>query len=238
MRAELKKLAELGVVKAGIGLYQNEYHNLDVYRHTLLCVEKLELMGTRDTLVAAGYFHDIGKPRLALTISRNGKVVTDDDGHILHQFKSGHESLGLEMVLLLPEEIFTELGIDQKEVAEIVGCHYLPMRYFMTLRFVQGRNQLKAFYDKLKKALDRAPAKREDIIDIFVADCLAKGDIIKPHIPALKLLYGFLREKRDNFDELASLWDIYEYHIKNNTAHLMTPEMFRLRPEQSRLLEI
>lgn len=236
MRAELKKLTELGVVKAGMGLYQNEYHSLDVYQHALICVEKLELMGARDALIVAGCFHDIGKPRLALPIFRNGKILTDNEGHILHQFKEGHEALGHEMVLLLPEEIFAELGIDQREVAEIVGCHYLPMKYFMTLRYVQGRNQLKAFYDKLKKALDRAPAKREDIIDIFVADCLAKGDIIELHIPALKLLYGFLREKKDNFDELANLWDIYEDHIKNNTAHLMTPEMFRLSPKQTQVL--
>jgi hypothetical protein len=213
MRYELEKLAKLGVVKAGIGLYQNEYHELDVYQHTLICVEKLKMLGARDTL------------------------ITDDEGHILNQFKGGHEALGREMVLLLPEDFFADLGIDQKEVAEIVGCHYLPMKYFMTIRYVHGRKQLKAFYNKLEKALNNAPAKREDIVYIFIADCLAKGNIIEPHIPVLKLVYGFLGEKRDNFDELANLWDIYETHVKNNTAHLMPPEMFRLDPKQIRVLE-
>jgi hypothetical protein len=232
MKPALSKLAELGVVKAGIGLYQNEYHKRDVYQHTLLCVEKLKSMSARDTLIAAGYLHDIGKPRLAIPIVRAGKILTDDEGHILHQFKEGHEALGREMVLLLPEELFDDLGINQQEVAEIVGCHYLPMRYFMDIKYVQGRDQLRIFYDKLEKALDNAPAKREDILDIFVADCLAKGNI-EPHIPALKLLYGFLREKKDNFEELANLWDIYEDHIKNNTTHLMTSEMLPFGSENN-----
>jgi hypothetical protein len=236
MNPELKKLAELGLVKAGIGFYQ-EFHKLDVYQHTLICVEKLELMGAKNTLIAAGYLHDIGKPRLALPIFRNGKIATDDEGHILHQFKDGHEVLGREMVLLLPEEIFAELGIDQEEVAEIVGCHYLPMKYFMNLKYVQNKKQLKTIFDEMEKALNSAPAKRENIIDIFVADCLAKLKYAKPHIPALKLLYGLLRKEADNFEEVANLWVIYDSHIKNNTAHLMTSEIFRLSPEQSRLWE-
>jgi len=237
MRPELKRLAELGIVRAGIGLYQNEYHQQDVYQHTLLCVEKLEAMAARDTLIAAGYLHDVGKPRLAVPIIRGGKMVTDREGHVLHYFKEGHEALGREMVLLLPEEIFISLGIDQGEVAEIVGCHYLPMKYFMNLKYIEGKEQLRSFYEELERALDKAPAKRDDIIDIFVADCLAKANI-EPHIPALSLLYRFLKGEKDNFAELAELWELYKESIKNNTTHLMTNEMLKEALGQRQLTDL
>ncbi|MBI2876508.1 MAG: HD domain-containing protein [Candidatus Tectomicrobia bacterium] len=215
MDSKLKRLADLGVVRAGIGLYQNEFHKFDVYQHTLQCVENLVGMGAHPDLLAAGYLHDIGKPRLAVPLIQNGQVVTDAEGHPLHDFKPGHEELGREMVLLLPEEIFEELGLNQKVVAEIVGCHYLPMTQFKKLKHLSSKEGLRRFYEDFHQILDQAPARREDIVDICVADALAKGTS-DPHRPVLKALRDFLVDKKDNFEELYQFWKVYEKHVKTN----------------------
>lgn len=213
----LKKLADLGVVRAGIGFYQNEFHKFDVYQHTLQCVANLIDMGAHADLIAAGYLHDIGKPRLAIPITKNGQVVTDAEGHPLHDFKPGHEELGQEMVLLLPEEIFEELGLNQKVVAEIVGCHYLPMVQFKKLKYISNKEELRCFYQDFHQILDQAPARREDIVDICVADALAKGTS-DPHRPVMKAIHDFLRHKKDNFEELYRFWTVYDKHVKTNTV--------------------
>lgn len=213
----LQRLADLGVVRAGIGLYQNEFHKFDVYQHTLKCVDNLRKMDAHDDLIAAGYLHDIGKPRLVIPLTKNGQMVTDAEGHPLHDFKPGHEELGREMVLLLPEEIFEGLGLNQKVVAEIVGCHYLPMTQFKKLKYVSSKEELRHFYEHFHEVLDQAPARREDIVDICVADALAKGTA-DPHIPVMKALHDFLKYKKDNFEELYQFWRIYDKHVKTNTV--------------------
>lgn len=221
MNPKLKRLTELGVVRAGIGLYQNEYHKFDVYQHTLLCVKNLIKLKAHDNLLAAGYLHDIGKPRLATPSTKNGQIVTDAEGHPLHDFKPGHEELGREMVLLLPEEIFEELGLNQSVVAEIVGCHYLPMTQFKKLKYITCKEDLKAFYEDFHEILYQAPASCEDIMDICVADAMAKGTSA-PHLPVMKVLYEFLRNKKDKFEELYQYWRIYDKHVKANTILEMT----------------
>ena len=221
MNPKLKQLVELGVVRAGIGLYQNEFHKFDVYQHSLLCVENLINLEAHDDLIAAGYLHDIGKPRLALPLSKNGQIVTDEEGHPLHEFKPGHEELGREIVLLLPEELFEGLGLNQSVVAEIVGCHYIPMNQFKQLRYVASKEELRAFYSTFYEVLDQAPAGRKDIMDICLADVIAKGTS-KPHLMSMKTVYEFLRNGKDKFEELYQYWRIYDKHIKANTTLEMT----------------
>ena len=217
MKPKLKRLTELGVVRAGIGLYQNEFHKFDVYQHTMVCVENLIKLKAHDNLIAAGYLHDIGKPRLAFPLTRNGQIVTDAEGHPLNDFKSGHEELGREMVSLLPEEIFEALGLDQTVIAEIVGCHYLPMTQFKKLKYITSKEDLRNFYRTFEKILNQAPASREDIMDICVADAMAKGTSDN-HLPVMKVLYDFLRNRKDRFEELYQFWKIYDKHVKTNTV--------------------
>jgi hypothetical protein len=213
---KLAQLTELGVVKAGIGLFQNEYHRYDVYTHTLKCVDYLVKMGAHKNLIAAAYLHDIGKPRLAVPLMKNGEQILDEFGHVLHEFKEGHEKLGREMVLLLPEEIFDSLDLNQLMIAEIVGCHNLPMSYFKKLKYINSREDLREFYERLNVSLDSAPAPREDIVDMSIADGLAKGNA-EPHLPILKALYAFLRYRKENFEQLFRFWQAYDRHIKENT---------------------
>lgn len=116
----MRDLASLGLLSIFapefdpmMGMHQGGWHHLDVWEHTMLVIESLDLPEDRDsrlTLVLGALFHDIGKP--------STKSV-DEDGHI--RFFT-HELVGATMT----REVMTRLKFDNDRidaVASLVRSH-------------------------------------------------------------------------------------------------------------------
>jgi putative nucleotidyltransferase with HDIG domain len=131
-------------VRAGKELWQNEFHEFDVYRHTVKFVERLkEILAGENRepdpdLLAAGWLHDIGKPATAKPKEENGVPEERGPGKPYHKF-TGHEIEGEKIVLAMDPSLFEKLGLDQKKIAALVYCHYLPLKGIKEMRAAENR---------------------------------------------------------------------------------------------------
>ena len=166
-------LRSLPEVKAGSGLWQNSFHEFDVYDHTLEFVKCLKGLTDDVNMIAAGYLHDIGKPVVAKPKYEEG-IQDRDPGKLYHTFDD-HERVGQEMVREMDPELFKGLGLDQDRIALLVGCHYLPMKGIKALRATVNFNDFVREYQNLQRTLEDAPVPKEDILTMFLADKLAQG---------------------------------------------------------------
>lgn len=118
----MRDLDELGLLEifapeflAMKGVDQGKWHHLDVWEHTLLVVENLDLPEDRDTrlnLVLGALFHDIGKPATRMV---------DEQGQI--RFFT-HELVGAKMAA----EIMIRLKFDNDRIAQVVSLVRNHMR--------------------------------------------------------------------------------------------------------------
>jgi poly(A) polymerase/tRNA nucleotidyltransferase (CCA-adding enzyme) len=92
-----------------IGIYQPEYHEDDVYIHSLKVLDKAE-----DTVKLAALFHDIGKARTK-SVDENGRV---------HFY--GHDQIGADMV----KEIMTRLKYSNQEIKRVTNLIKHHMFYY------------------------------------------------------------------------------------------------------------
>ncbi len=122
-------LEKLPMVQAGKDLWQNKWHRHDVYGHTVEVVRILkEELNASPGLIAAGWLHDIGKPKTKLAKMENGvPILHPTKKKPYHSFPE-HEKRGEEMIKFeLSEDKFRILGLDRDLVARIVGYHFKPM---------------------------------------------------------------------------------------------------------------
>jgi hypothetical protein len=131
----------------------------------------------------------------------NGVPQCNSEGKQYHDFSKEHAQLGKEMVMKMSDEIFEKYHLDKKEIAEIVGCHDLPLSYVKKMRKAETFDKFESLLHELQGALSEAPAKAEDILEIFVADSLGKGTHSKQQ-PDLLKLYGYLKDKAGTKEEL------------------------------------
>jgi len=90
-------------------IFQPEYHEDDVYTHSLKVLDKAE-----DTVKLAALFHDIGKARTK-TVDENGRV---------HFY--GHDQKGAEMV----KEIMTRMKYSNQEIKRVTNLIKHHMFYY------------------------------------------------------------------------------------------------------------
>ena len=178
-------LREMPELTCGKGLWQNKFHEFDVYEHTLKYVEFLKEMTSDPTMIVAGYFHDIGKPVVKKLKMSDGVPEEKSPGAPYHEFHD-HERVGEEMVRKMDPKIFIDYSLDQERVAKLVGSHFLPLWHIKKMREAKNYNEFIEKYRELGRALDLTGLPQEDVMTMFLADTLAKGSNC-PDIEELKL---------------------------------------------------
>jgi hypothetical protein len=161
-------------ILAGKNLWQNAFHEFDVYDHTLDYVKHLKTMTSDEEIVAAGYLHDIGKPAVAKLKYKNGKLLEKENGKPYHEFDD-HEIVGEQIVRTMTPQFFNEYQLNQERIAKLVGNHFLPMDGIKAMRKTKNYEEFKEEYAKLEQTLDNSGSKREEVLMMFIADCLSKG---------------------------------------------------------------
>jgi putative nucleotidyltransferase with HDIG domain len=171
-------LRQLPAVQTGRGVWQNDFHQFDVLEHTEDFVRHLRRQNLTDdaNVIAAGWLHDIGKPVVAKPKldKQTGQVMEREPGKPYHKFDD-HEHVGAEMVRQMDPRLFQELGLNQKKVAELVGCHYLPMKGIKAMRRADGWQAFLQAFKDLNHTLETAAVTKAEVLTMFLADMLAKG---------------------------------------------------------------
>ncbi|MFH1399999.1 MAG: HD domain-containing protein [Nanoarchaeota archaeon] len=167
-------LVALPQVVAGKGVWQNKFHEFDVYGHTIEYVRCVKEMTSDIELVVAGYLHDIGKPVVAKPKFKDGVPQQNDQGFPYHEFDD-HERVGEGMVRAMPARMFVDFDLDQERIARLVGAHYLPMQNIKRMRKAATYDSFVEQYGMLGQALDATSLSRADVMTMFLADCLSKG---------------------------------------------------------------
>jgi len=159
----------------GQNLWQNDFHEFDVFTHTTECVRHLKEFSHNPNLIAAAWLHDVGKPAIATPkLNQDGHQV-EKDGKAYHTFKN-HERVGQEIVEGMPPELFASLGLDQQKIATLVGGHFLPMRHIKKMRQAAKFEEFSDNFHRLNDELgNQPPVSKKELLDIFLADSLAKG---------------------------------------------------------------
>ncbi len=157
-------LIQLPEVQAGKGVLQNEFHDFDVYNHSLNCADCLKKMKPCPdiNMIVAGYLHDIGKP-VIYKLKKQGKAI-----------KKNHGEIGEEMVEKMDVLLFEKYGLDQKKIARLVGAHCLPINNIIKMRKALNYNQFVELYNKFLDKLNQTGLDKKDIMTLFFADSLSK----------------------------------------------------------------
>jgi hypothetical protein len=169
-----KQFSKLPEVLAGKGVWQNAFHEFDVYGHTIDYVRNLDKLTLDPDLIAAGYLHDIGKPLVAKVKMKKGEIQEKEPGKPYHEFEA-HEKVGEEMVRNMDLALFKELRLDQGRIARLVGAHFLPMIGIKAMRNANNYSEFKSEYHQLEQVLDDTYLGRENVLLMFLADKLAQG---------------------------------------------------------------
>jgi len=168
------KLKELPEIVVGRNVWQNKFHEFDVYDHTMDYVQHLKQMTSDTEMIVAGYLHDVGKPAVKKPKIKNGKLEEKASGIPYHEFED-HEIVGAEMVRKMPSEIFIEYQLNQERIANLVSAHFLPMENIKKMRKTTDYASFLEQYTQLERELDSTGLLREEVMTMFLADCLAKG---------------------------------------------------------------
>ena len=161
-------------IQAGKNLWQNEHHQHDVYEHTLAVVDEIQKLTASKKLIASAYLHDIGKPATAKLKIVDGILKEKEPDKPYHTFKL-HEEEGEKIVREMPESFFSNLELDQEEVASLVGAHFVPLLWTIRMKREKTYKGFTKVYANLEKDLDSRNASREDILTLFEADNRSKG---------------------------------------------------------------
>ena len=189
-------LKDLPEIKAGEGIWQNAFHQYDVYIHSLKCAEHIKEFTSDPDLIAAAYLHDIGKPVVAKPRYKNGVIERHPSGAQYHKYKN-HEAVGEQMVKDMDPAFFKELGLNQEKVAYLVGYHYMPMTHIKLMRKMTTYEGFLKHYRQLEQLLDEAPVSKQDIMTLFLADTLAKGGHIEDKEELLTIRKALLGQEQD-----------------------------------------
>ncbi len=168
---EIRQLPQIQVMK---GVWQNDFHEFDVYNHTLDFVRHIKTMTTDDDIIVAGYLHDIGKPVTAKPKIKNGVWLERSPTQKYHTFEN-HEAIGEEMVLEMNPELFGKYNLNQTRTARLVGVHYEPMKGIKQMRKATNFEAYKEAFANLEQIIDESNLPKEEVWMMFLADSLSKG---------------------------------------------------------------
>jgi len=203
MKKMEKIILQMPEIRKGKGIWQNTFHEFDVYNHTIKCVKYLKTLTSDPEMIVAGYFHDIAKPVNTKPLYLNGKLQKKKDGKNYHEFE-GHEMVGEKIVNKMNPAFFVSNDLNQKRIAKLVGAHYLPMRGIKSMRKAKNIQEFKKRYLKMIKTLKNTRLPIQDIILMFLADNLAKGKFCKDKKELLAIRSSILTDK-PSLEELYNL---------------------------------
>ncbi len=169
-----QRLVEMPEIVAGKGIWQNGFHEFDVYDHTISYVSHLTEMTSDPEMIVAGYLHDIGKPVVRTPKIKDGVPEEKEAGKPYHRFDD-HEKVSEEMVRDMSSQLFDEYGLNQDRIAKLVGAHYVPLKGIKEMRKTSNWDDFISAYHLLEQTLDQTGLPREEVMDMFLADCLSKG---------------------------------------------------------------
>ena len=181
-----KRILDMPEIQAGKDIWQNEFHAYDVYGHTLCYVEYIKRLTSDTDIIVAGYLHDIGKPIVKTPKFIDGVLEERGPGKPYHKF-TGHEQAGADMVRQMDPGLFAEYGLDQQRIARLVGAHYLPMRGVKAMRKAPDWDSFESAYRDLEDELDSSGLEREEVMVMFLADILSKGEMCPDKEELMKL---------------------------------------------------
>ncbi|MBU0596879.1 HD domain-containing protein [Patescibacteria group bacterium] len=173
----VSEVEKLEVVQAEKGIWQNKFHEFDVYSHTIFFVNSLkEILGGKidNDLIVAGLLHDIGKPVVAMPKIKDGVELKTETGEPYHEFDD-HEKVGEVLVSEMDGELFDKFGLDKKRIARLVGSHSIPMRGIKEMRKTLDYDSFRESFFRMKGELQNTGLPVEDIMTMFFADKLAQG---------------------------------------------------------------
>ena len=168
----MEKLPEIQI---GKGIIQNEYHEFDVFDHTLAVVEAVKTFTQNPETIVAAYLHDIGKPPAAKPRLYNGIPQFDKQGRARHTFPN-HEIIGAEMVRGLNSEIFNQYNLNQENIAKLVEHHYTPMKRILKMRETKNISEFLGKFKILKQTLTETDTDISELMNLFAADTIGKGN--------------------------------------------------------------
>jgi hypothetical protein len=198
---------DLPQVTAGKGVWQNSFHDFDVYDHTLQAVMYIKRLTDDKNLIAAAYLHDIGKPVVAVPQARRGPTAGKKSGKasgLQYNDFPDHEVVGENMVRRMDRSLFLRFGLDKELVASLVGCHYFPMDGIKLMRRADSFKEFMKIYKDLENALSNATASMGQIMILFVADKLAQGKSGTDR-DELFMIMELLLKKKKNFRQVYEL---------------------------------
>lgn len=216
-------------------LFQNEFHEFDVYEHTKEFVKHLLQILNKENqkidfnLIAAGWLHDIGKPITAIPKVKDGIIQERESGKPYHKF-TNHEIEGEKIVKEMDPEIFKNLCLDQMKIASLVRYHFLPMIGIEKMRGTKNWNEFQQEYIFLKKELeeiskpkDRASVSKEEILLMFLADKLAQGDP-KKYVTDQEELFAIrnallLKDKDQEEEKLKEIYELQKREAEKNKQY-------------------
>lgn len=168
-------------------IWQNEFHEFDLYNHTLACVGYLKEMNSHVDLLVAGYLHDIGKCLTKVPT----KVVFDNYVFKCFHAFNDYDIVGEEMIRSMNYDFFDNYNLNKEKIAKLVGAHYLPMKGIKKIRESTNWLDFVNSYENLKENLHETELRKEDILNLFLADNLAKGNRCSD-FDELELIYTVL----------------------------------------------
>ncbi len=185
--------SRLPEVQAGIGCIQNEFHEFDVYDHTIAVVTAVKDFTSDAETIVAAYLHDIGKPVVAEPRLYDGVLQYDGLGRPRQTFPD-HESKGARMVRSLDSSIFHQHGLDQENIARLVEHHFTPMKGIKQMRLAKDYASFISAYDVMKETLAGSGTDMVELMSLFAADIIGKGNGAEDAGELLKIRSALLGE--------------------------------------------
>jgi len=204
-----QRLMNLPEIQAGIGLIQNEYHAFDVFDHTMEVVRYVKERSSDKDLIAAAYLHDIGKPVTAKPRVYDGVLQKDEEGRQRHTFPN-HEYVGEEMVREMSNKFFEENNLNQEKIGKLVGAHYLPMIGIAKTRKTRNYQEFVSAFNSLAQEIDKTGLDREELMNLFHADTLGKGNTFGDGEELLKIKEILVN--KSNPEEM--IREVYEMQLR------------------------
>ncbi len=167
-------LMRLPSVLAGRGVYQNKFHEFDVYDHTIEVVNHARSIDKNPNLIASAWLHDIGKPAVATPMPPSDPPVCDTKGHPYFLFR-GHDVVGASIIRQMEPSFFKQKELSQDLIALIVGNHTQPVKTLKSLReYLNNWNSYERNCSNYMKSLNQSGEIGKMTRYLFLSDILGQ----------------------------------------------------------------
>lgn len=194
-------LTNLPEIIACQGIWQNEFHKYDVYNHIMAVVKTIKFLTSDLNLIVAAYLHDIGKPQTKKEKKdKEGNTLEKEPGKTYHSFQ-GHEEEGEKMIRNMNYSFFEEYKLDKEKIARLVGFHYMPLKYLKKMRKAKNYNDFLSSYNELEKSIQEKGIDVNELIILFIADFIGKGNSNKREVTEYTLFVRSLTTDEEESKE-------------------------------------